>query len=84
MALATTFMLYYNAGEDIAAELGVKPEQVRSWKHADKWDAQTKKVLQLCHGLKRRSLKSGVAVKVKLVAGSVLFAAACQKVGVFL
>ena len=30
--------------QDIAAELGVKPEQVRSWKHADKWDAQTKKV----------------------------------------
>ena len=30
--------------QDIAAELGVKPEQVRSWKHADQWDAQTKKV----------------------------------------
>ena len=30
--------------QDIAAELGVKPEQVRSWKHADKWDAQTQKV----------------------------------------
>lgn len=30
--------------QDIAAELGVKPEQVRSWKHADKWDDQTKKV----------------------------------------
>lgn len=30
--------------QDIAAELGVTPEQVRSWKHADKWDARTKKV----------------------------------------
>lgn len=30
--------------QDIAAVLGVKPEQVRSWKHADQWDAQTKKV----------------------------------------
>lgn len=30
--------------QDIAAELGVKPEQVRSWKHADKWDDRTKKV----------------------------------------
>ena len=30
--------------QDIAAELGVKPEQVRSWKHADKGDAQTQKV----------------------------------------
>ena len=30
--------------QDIAAELGVKPEQVRSWTHADQWDAQTKKV----------------------------------------
>lgn len=30
--------------QGIAAELGVKPEQVRSWKHADQWDARTKKV----------------------------------------
>ena len=30
--------------KDIAAELGVSPEQVRKWKHADGWDAKTKKV----------------------------------------
>lgn len=30
--------------QDIGAELGVTPEQVRSWKHMDKWDAQTRKV----------------------------------------
>lgn len=27
--------------KDIAAELGVSPEQVRKWKHADKWDEKT-------------------------------------------
>ncbi|WP_195614500.1 phage terminase small subunit [Intestinimonas butyriciproducens] len=30
--------------QDIAAELGVSPDQVRKWKCADKWDAKTKKV----------------------------------------
>lgn len=30
--------------KDIAAELGVSPEQVRKWKCADKWDAKTQKV----------------------------------------
>lgn len=30
--------------KDIAAELGVSPEQVRKWKHADGWDTKTKKV----------------------------------------
>ena len=27
--------------KDIAAEIGVSPEQVRKWKHADAWDRQT-------------------------------------------
>ena len=30
--------------KDIAAELGVSPEQVRKWKHADNWNAKTEKV----------------------------------------
>lgn len=30
--------------KDIAKELGVSPEQVRKWKHADAWDSQTVKV----------------------------------------
>lgn len=30
--------------KDIAAELGVSPEQVRKWKHADAWDDKTVKV----------------------------------------
>lgn len=30
--------------KDIAAELGVSPEQVRKWKHADDWDGKTVKV----------------------------------------
>lgn len=30
--------------KDIAAELGVSPEQVRKWKHDDKWDSKTQKV----------------------------------------
>lgn len=30
--------------KDIAAELGVSPEQVRKWKHADDWDGRTQKV----------------------------------------
>ena len=30
--------------QDIAAELGVTPEQVRAWKHNDRWDAKTEKV----------------------------------------
>lgn len=30
--------------KDIAAELGVSPEQVRKWKHADDWDGKTQKV----------------------------------------
>ena len=30
--------------KDIAAELGVSPEQVRKWKHADAWDSKTVKV----------------------------------------
>ncbi len=29
---------------DIASELNVSPEQVYSWKHADKWDAKTQKI----------------------------------------
>ena len=30
--------------KDIAAELGVSPEQVRKWKHDDAWDKKTQKV----------------------------------------
>lgn len=30
--------------KDIAAELGVSPEQVRKWKNQDDWDGQTRKV----------------------------------------
>ena len=30
--------------KDIASELGVSPEQVRKWKHADAWDQKTQKV----------------------------------------
>lgn len=30
--------------KDIAAELGVSPEQVRKWKHDDAWDQKTQKV----------------------------------------
>lgn len=30
--------------KDIAAELGVSPEQVRKWKHADNWNAKIEKV----------------------------------------
>lgn len=30
--------------KDIATELGVSPEQVRKWKHADDWDGKTQKV----------------------------------------
>lgn len=43
------FTLWIDSGgkrelKDIAAELGVSPEQVRKWKCADKWDAKTQKV----------------------------------------